>query len=129
MAYSVENRSPFMDHRLIEYAFSSNGYLKVTGKVDKFALRNHSLYEKFSDILDRSKIGFASPISIDTKQIMIEDLKSSKALDFPIFSKSLKLDLLQDKFLSAKWERFLFRVYQVHLWYEIYFGKERLVNE
>ena len=29
MLYSVENRSPFLDHRLIEFAFSTDSFFKV----------------------------------------------------------------------------------------------------
>ena len=39
MTYSVENRSPFLDHRLIEFSFSTDGFFKVRGTISKYALR------------------------------------------------------------------------------------------
>ena len=47
MKHSVENRSPFMDHRLVDYAFEADGYLKVNGSTDKYVLRRGEIYEHF----------------------------------------------------------------------------------
>ena len=60
MKHSVENRSPFMDHRLVDYAFEADGYLKVNGSTDKYVLRRGEIYERFRDLLERRKIGFSS---------------------------------------------------------------------
>ena len=117
MIYSIENRSPFLDHRLIEFAFSTNAFFKVQGSVNKYALRKNSLYEPIKDILERKKIGFSTFISEEIKYLMIEELKNSPILNLDIFNYQLKMDLLSNKFIKPKYEYFLFRIFQVHLWF------------
>jgi asparagine synthase (glutamine-hydrolysing) len=120
MKNSVENRSPFMDHRLVDFSFSRDEKLKVFNGLNKFALRKMQSFGRFKEIIDRKKIGFSSPIKLSTKKIMQRDLLKSRILDWPIFSKNFYILIKSDSLLSDKYERLLFRIYQVHLWNEIF---------
>ena len=66
MAHSVESRVPFLDHRLIEFAFTLKNDLKISKGVTKYLLR-----ESFKDILPekiynrRDKKGFVTPGEIN----------------------------------------------------------------
>lgn len=120
MNNSVENRSPFMDHRLVEFCFNHDELLKVHDGKEKFALRNLELYKRFRDVLDRDKIGFSSDISKETKELMLKQLILSPILGWPIFSKNLEHFLNSKRALQMKYERILFRLFQVHLWNEVF---------
>jgi asparagine synthase (glutamine-hydrolysing) len=125
MKNSVENRSPFMDHKLIEFVFKSDEYLKVYNGIEKYVLRKSEHYEKFSDILNRDKIGFSSNIRYETKELMIKELTNSPILDWPIFKKkNIKNWILSDEPILGKYERFLFRIFQVHLWNQIFLKED-----
>ena len=120
MKNSVENRSPFMDHRLVDFAFRHDDTLKLHDAIDKYVLRVSQSYERFRDVLEREKIGFSSDITHTTKRSMIEDLKSSAILDWPIFSSEIRKFIASPRAMLAKYERILFRLYQVHLWNDIF---------
>lgn len=121
MASSVENRSPFMDHRLVELAFQEGPLLKVRYANNKATLRSHPVYIRFKRILERKKVGFNSPIDRHIKFQMLEELRGSKILDWPIFnSEKIREYVRDDSLMSKKYERFLFRLIQVHLWSEIF---------
>lgn len=125
MSNSVENRSPFMDHRLVEFCFSGNFRLKVNMGRDKAALRTHPVYRRFAQMLDRKKIGFASPIMPADKQLMLEELKSSAILDWAIFDKARICNFLYGgPAIRDKYDRFLFRLYQVHVWEKEFIFKQ-----
>jgi len=62
MLHSLEVRVPFLDHALVEYAFSLPGEVKLRGKTTKWILK-----EAFKDILpmeilNRRKHGFDVPV-------------------------------------------------------------------
>lgn len=121
MSTSIENRSPFMDHRLVELAFASSDKLHVKGASDKAVLRSHSVYMRFRTLLERKKVGFNSPLDRDIKKNMIAELSKSDILNWPIINKSKLRDYIDNgKFFEIKFERLLFRLYQVHLWDLIY---------
>jgi asparagine synthase (glutamine-hydrolysing) len=63
MAASMELRVPFLDHKLIEFAFSLPEKLKVNGNTTKYILRQIS--KKFipAPIVKRVKKGFPVPLS------------------------------------------------------------------
>ena len=79
-------------------------------------------YQKYTDVLDRDKIGFESTIRMKTKQIMLSQLRESAILTWPIFSRNI-LELIEsDELLRPKYERLAFRIFQVHLWHESFSG-------
>jgi len=64
MAHSIENRSPFLDYRLVQYAFSLNSKYKIKNGITKWALKEVS--KKFIplEIANRiDKRGFSAPIN------------------------------------------------------------------
>jgi asparagine synthase (glutamine-hydrolysing) len=63
MAYSLEGRSPFLDHELMEFAASLPPSLKVRGTEKKVALRRALRGWVPDEILDGRKMGFRSPIA------------------------------------------------------------------
>lgn len=71
MAHSVESRVPFLDHRLVEFAYSLPDHYKIQGGIQKFILRDamHSVVPE--QILKRTdKIGFATPTDQWTSGIL-----------------------------------------------------------
>jgi asparagine synthase (glutamine-hydrolysing) len=64
MAFNIENRSPFLDYRLIQYAFSIESKYKIKDGITKWALKEVS--KKFipNEISNRiDKRGFSAPIN------------------------------------------------------------------
>ncbi len=120
MQSSIENRSPFLDHKLIEYVFKMDFSIKVQGEYEKYALRNMDIYKEFESQLNRPKIGFSSYINNEIKLNMIEEIQKSNIIDWPIFSSTLKDGLKKEMFKENKYERLLFRLFQVHLWHELF---------
>ncbi len=125
MNNSVENRSPFMDHRLVEFAFNSDEYLKVFDGKEKFVLRENKFYKKFFNSLNRNKIGFSSNIRLETKKQMANEILESKILDWKIFKKNeIRKWIANGQVYESKYERILFRIFQVHLWEQIFQSKK-----
>jgi len=64
MAFSVENRSPFLDHRLTQFAFSIPSKYKIRNGITKWLLKR--VARKFipKEIVERTdKRGFSAPIN------------------------------------------------------------------
>ncbi len=63
MAYSIETRIPFLDHRIIELMFRVHKSIKTKGYINKVVLRNavanHALPK---ELLTASKKGFSVPL-------------------------------------------------------------------
>jgi asparagine synthase (glutamine-hydrolysing) len=62
MAHSLEYRLPFLDHRLIELAFTMPAHLKINGKTDKFIERQLADKVFPPHIARRTKIPFYLPV-------------------------------------------------------------------
>jgi asparagine synthase (glutamine-hydrolysing) len=62
MAVSLEGRVPFLDHKLVEYAYSLPGRLKVRGRVTKYALKKALEPVLPHSTLYRPKHGFSVPL-------------------------------------------------------------------
>ena len=83
MAFSLEARLPFLDHRLIEYVFSLPPEQKIRGGVTKVVLRHSMkgiLPETVRNRMD--KMGFATPMSLWLRKALREwilSLLESKA--------------------------------------------------
>ena len=62
MAYSVEGRSPFLDHHLMEFAASVPAELKLRGTSGKHLLKSALRGVIPDTVLDRPKMGFGVPL-------------------------------------------------------------------
>ena len=65
MAFGIENRSPFLDHRLLQYAFSMPEKYKIKDGTTKYIVKK--IAEKFipEEIVNRiDKRGFVAPLNI-----------------------------------------------------------------
>lgn len=74
MAHSLEYRLPFLDHRLIELAFTMPAHLKINGKTDKYIER--LLADKVfpPHIARRTKIPFYLPVEYFLEQPQFQAL-------------------------------------------------------
>jgi asparagine synthase (glutamine-hydrolysing) len=62
MAASLELRPPFLDHRLVELAFSLPSSVKVRGGVTKWVVKEVARRYLPADVVDRRKVGFRVPL-------------------------------------------------------------------
>jgi asparagine synthase (glutamine-hydrolysing) len=62
MAVSLEARSPFLDHRVVEFAASLPSRWKLRGRTSKYILKDVFGDLLPGDILRRGKMGFGVPI-------------------------------------------------------------------
>lgn len=75
MAHSVEGRSPFLDHDIIQSAFSIKGNLKIKDNEAKYILKK-SLEKILPDeVLYRKKKGFCVPLKEWGTDIMVDYLE------------------------------------------------------
>jgi asparagine synthase (glutamine-hydrolysing) len=64
-AFGLENRSPFLDHRLIEFAFSIPSDLKIRDRNLKWILRSVGKRYLPKSVLERrDKMGLIFPVNI-----------------------------------------------------------------
>ncbi|WP_345318111.1 asparagine synthase C-terminal domain-containing protein [Candidatus Villigracilis proximus] len=63
MAASLEGRSPFLDHELVEWSARVPDHLKVKGRSGKYLLKKAFAKELPDSIKGRGKQGFGIPVS------------------------------------------------------------------
>ncbi|MBI4369646.1 MAG: asparagine synthase (glutamine-hydrolyzing) [Elusimicrobia bacterium] len=100
MANSLEARSPFLDHRLVEFAAALPSAWKIKGKTTKWILRE-TLREKVPDfILKRRKTGFGAPVDRwlrrDLGPIARQILLGPRAVQRPYFNNQEIVRLLSE---------------------------------
>ena len=64
MAVSLESRAPFLDHRVVEFAWSLPGDFKWRAGTSKWVLRQVLYRHVPRDIVERPKMGFEVPIGL-----------------------------------------------------------------
>jgi asparagine synthase (glutamine-hydrolysing) len=83
MAHSLEVRSPFMDHKLVEFAARLPIVLKLSGFTTKYLLKRAVKNILPDNIIQRKKHGFMVPLAAwfkkELKPLVIEQLLDSEA--------------------------------------------------
>jgi asparagine synthase (glutamine-hydrolysing) len=86
MAFSIESRVPFLDHRLVEFCINLPDDYKIKNGWTKYILRNSNIHRLPKEINWRKeKLGFVTPEakwSFAIKKNLIEYMNDSKAPDF-----------------------------------------------
>jgi asparagine synthase (glutamine-hydrolysing) len=100
MAHSLEARSPFLDHSLMEFVASLPAHFKLAGRNKKYLLKA-SLRGVLPDVvLDRPKMGFSVPIAHwfcdELREMAYDVLLSPTALQRGYFRKQAMAQLLDE---------------------------------
>jgi len=104
MANSLEARSPFLDHNLMEFAASLPSDLKLRGIETKYLLK-HILSEILpKEILQRRKMGFGVPLDIwfrrDLREMAYDTLLDKRCIERGYFRRESIQELLDDHISS-----------------------------
>jgi len=122
MAASLEARVPFLDHRLVEYAFSLPSSVKLKGTTGKYILKRAA--EKYlpKSVVYRQKMGFGVPLGPwfrqELKPLLMDTLRSSKFRNRGYFN-PVKVEALLQEHMSGKKDHhlLLYGLLLVELWH------------
>jgi asparagine synthase (glutamine-hydrolysing) len=123
MTVSLEARSPFLDHHLMEFAASLPERLKLRGMTTKYLLKQ--VLKKFvpEENLTRAKMGFGIPIGHwfrgSMQSFLRETLLSEKALSRGLFNPD-KVRQMIDQHVERKvdHDQRLWTLLMLELWFE-----------
>lgn len=100
MAYSLEARSPFLDHSLVEYLAKFPSDLKIKGRKLKYILRKFARDHLPEDIIKRKKQGFMFPVAYWFRNELYEFVRifllNSHFVTEGYFGKDQVLSLVED---------------------------------
>mgnify|MGYP000852734767 CR=1 FL=1 len=122
---SIEARVPFLDHRLVELAFSIPQDIKVKNNTSKYILKKALTDILPKEILERKKQGFGAPVSqwlIQDKRVqdkLINIIKNSHLQETGIFNYSY-IDKILNQHLAQKGDN-SFKIWNfitLCLWYD-----------
>ena len=122
MANSIELRVPFLDHRLMEYAARVPSRLKQRGRRTKHILKEAVRDLLPTDIIDRGKMGFPTPLSRmfrgGLRPYVTDLLSSSVALTRGYFRPEVVRALVSEHLAgSANHESVLWRLIVLEEWH------------
>jgi len=122
MAFGIETRLPFLDHRLVEFSLSLPDQLKIDSFGTKKILKKSAAKILPAEILGRTKMGFSTPDAVVMRNIPPDFWRLNDLYErFPgMFSKKLREDV--DKFQSGKipYNFGMFRVLSFSRWSNIF---------
>jgi asparagine synthase (glutamine-hydrolysing) len=123
MATSLETRTPFLNHKLIEYAWRIPQSLKLKNGISKWILRE--ILKKYlpEKLIDRKKTGFGIPIDLWLRGPLrdwAESLLNKTRLDREGYLNSDKVLIKWKEHLSGKmnWQYHLWDVLMFQAWLE-----------
>ena len=122
MAQSLEARSPFLDHRLVEFAFGIPGSSKLRGLKRKAILKRALRGILPPEILNRPKRGFDPPIARwlreDLKEMASDLLLDAKARSRGYFNFPFVETILEEHGREQEdWAPLLWRLLILEIWH------------
>lgn len=133
MANSLETRSPFLDHKLMEFAASIPSNLKLKGWTTKYLLKKALTKILPKDILNRRKAGFGVPIGTwfrqELKDYAYDILLSEKSLKRGYFKKEAIKRIL-DEHTKGKIDHGarIWSLINFELWHQMFINNYSLQN-
>ena len=132
MANSLETRSPFLEHRVVEYAAKIPANLKLTRSLSsKYVLKETFRDMLPSEIVRRGKMGFGVPIGRwfrhELRDYVKEILLSKKFYNRRIFTKE-SINNLVSEHMECKTEHGerLWALLNMELWFRLFIDREKI---
>lgn len=118
-AFGLENRAPFLDHRLVEFAFSLPAEMKIKDTQTKYILRKVAKGIVPAAIIERKdKRGLTTPIAqwfsadlFDWTNSLVERFKKRK-IEF------------KSGDYRGEYDRYLYTLISLELWFEIFIDRQ-----
>jgi len=129
MAHSLENRSPLVDHRVVEFAASVPASLKLKGRELKYILRKVAARYLPPELITRRKQGFSFPIGrwmrSDLRSFMDRLLAGSRFVELGLFEGSEVQRLWQEHRSGRVDHNYrLWILLNLELWHRLYFENQ-----
>ena len=123
MAVSLEARSPFLDHHVIEFAASLPENLKLRGLTTKYLLKKVLRRLLPNENLNRRKMGFGVPIGRwfrgEMKAFLEESLLSQKSLQRGLFNRETVVQLIESHTRGERdYSHQLWTLLMLELWFQ-----------
>jgi len=128
MAVSLETRLPWLDHRLVEFAYSLPSNLKINGKRKKYLTKELAKKLLPKNFLLERKQGFCIPINIWMKdrlgEMLKEELENKYMSEF--FNKEYIYEILDKhrNYRKINYGAKLFSILFFSMWYRRYIGPQ-----
>ncbi len=125
MAHSLEGRSPFLDHELMEFVASLPAELKLRGQTKKFILKQAVRPLLPPEIIDRPKMGFGVPLDHwfrgDLKEMAYDLLLSRRLRERGYFHTAVVKRLLDEHTQGRRnWHYQLWNLLMLELWHRMF---------
>jgi asparagine synthase (glutamine-hydrolysing) len=125
MAYSLEGRSPLLDHKVMEFMARVPANLKLRNGESKHLLKSALRKILPDEILDRRKMGFGVPLGrwlrTDLREMLVDTVLSDRALARGYFRREAVQEMM--KTLLAGSDRFQYQLWSILLlerWNQMY---------
>ena len=125
MAASLEAREPLLDHKLVEFAFSLPGRLKLNGLKTKWIFKKTMERLLPRENIYRPKEGFSIPIKHwlrqELRKMMLDYLSEKRTKEVGLFNYGLIKNMI-DSHLSGRknWSHQLWALLVFEIWRENY---------
>jgi asparagine synthase (glutamine-hydrolysing) len=138
-AFSIECRHPYLDNRLVEFAFSLPSNQKIRKGLTKYVVRN-AMKGDIPEAIRKKKKKFGTPIPQqrwmnDLYKEIIETFSSQRFLDREYFNQTAVLNLFQrycsgalNRIEREHYRNLLWRILNLELWLEIFFDHEDTID-
>ncbi|MGB3940182.1 MAG: asparagine synthase (glutamine-hydrolyzing) [Candidatus Manganitrophaceae bacterium] len=125
MAASIEGRVPFLDHKLVEFAFTIPANLKVKGFIGKYLLKKAFEFLIPKKNLYRRKVGFVVPVGSwfrsGLREFLQETLLSKRALSRGYFQEEVLRKMIRQHLEGrTDHQRQLWTLLNLELWHRIF---------
>ena len=131
MANSLEARSPFLDHKVLEFSASLPSAWKLHGLTTKYILKK--TFKKFlpKEILHRGKMGFGIPLGKwfmgDWKNYFREIVLSEKAINRGYFKRATIEQMFYEHISGKRDHGYrMWALLMLELWHKVYMDGENL---
>ncbi|MFT7618968.1 MAG: asparagine synthase (glutamine-hydrolyzing) [Planctomycetota bacterium] len=132
MANSLEVRSPLLDHKVVEFAFSLPTSFKMEGKVGKKILRRMSARRVGDEVARAPKSGFAPPLAGWLRNELADvfrDLVLDNSHGVHLLLESSKIRRMYEEHVSKKFNhaRPLWLILSFEMWFRSFGTRARLL--
>ncbi|MFQ5658140.1 MAG: asparagine synthase-related protein, partial [Candidatus Methylomirabilales bacterium] len=125
MAHSLEARSPFIDHVIMEFAASLPSSLKLNGKTQKYLFKKAVKGLLPDEIIHRPKKGFGVPLERwfrgELREMAYDVLLDRRCLERGYFDRQAVQTLLDEHCQGlANWHYLLWNLLMLELWHRTF---------